>query len=434
MARINRIAVPRKPHARLSASTPHVHTNNPLKTNRFSFAGQNALILGFLSVALLSWAGSSRAQKVAPPASTTPMIHYDFPFQTMWDDAVIRSARTRKPVIVFDLDLIDSNSINLAQKVITSKDLQSYLRNHFEAAMNDFAVDPPMSVGLDSLRNLGWRLSGLEKDYEIAVRPCIILISPDKEEMDRIVFPQLYTAAVLEKRIKDILAGKNTLKSTIADFWKDTTSIPKRQYLINMFEERSKYDSVVRHLEVLCADKAHPKVARDAWIRYSDLRLRIEGNLAPLNQFAATLGKHGADSVLGYELLHKTLEFYIARKMHDSVSSTYERIMVYTGQRDPDLLNEYAWHIANYVKDAGPALPLIEEAISKRPTDPNLYDTRARINARLKHIDDAIRDEEKALSLSKTAEDKTYFATELVKYRQSKANPPAESSPKQDDK
>ncbi len=350
----------------------------------------------------------------------------------------MRSARTGKPALVFDLDLIDSGSIRLAQEVIDNKALQSFIRSRFEPAMNDFAVDPPMSVGLDSLRNLGWRLSGLEKTYQIAVRPCIIMLAPDKEEMDRIVFPQNFTPAALEKRIREILNGKNTLKSTIAAFWKDTTSIPHRQFLINMFEERSKYDSVIKHLEVLRRDVAHPKAARDAWIRYVDLRLHIEGNVRPLNALAASLGHHGADSVLGFELLVKTLEHYKGRKLSDSVAVTYERLMAFTGQRDPDVLNDYAWQLANYATDATPALSLINEAISKRGDDPNYYDTRARVNTRMHKLDDAVQDEEKALGLAKEQEDRKYFGSELAQYKElrakAQATPQVESSDKSDKK
>src|SRR5581483_153670 len=200
----------------------------------------------------------------------------------MWDDAVLASQKSGKPALVFDLDLVDSNSIKVAREVIADKGLQAFIRTHFEPALNDFAVDPPPSVGLDSLRNLGWRLSGLEKDYFISVRPAIVMIAPDKKEMDRIVFPQQLNSGQLEARLTEILQGKNTIQSTIAEFWQDSNSVEKRQKLIEMFQERSKYDSVLYHLQVLGKRNDVPDVAKEAQIRYAYLRLQIEGNTVPI--------------------------------------------------------------------------------------------------------------------------------------------------------
>ena len=173
----------------------------------------------------------------------------------MWDDAVLTSVKSGKPALAFDLDLVDSASIKLAHRVIDNKALCAFISSHFEPSLNDFAVDPPPSVGLDSLRNLGQRLSGLEKDYGIAIRPCIIVIGSNMEEMDRIVFPQNLSANQLESRLKEILEGRNSLKSTIAAFWRDTSSVLIQQRLIDMFQEHSMYDSVLRHLEILRANK-----------------------------------------------------------------------------------------------------------------------------------------------------------------------------------
>ena len=367
-------------------------------------------------------------QRNGPPLSTTPKIHNDFPFQTMWDDAVLMSANSGKPTLAFNLDLIDSNNIKLAQEVIDNKGLQAFIRSHFEPALNDFAIDPPFTVGLDSLRNLGLRLSGLEKDYQIALRPTIIVIGPDKIEIDRIIFPQNLTTGQLQSRLTEILKGRNTLESTRTTFWRDTNSIVMRQRLIDMFEERSKYDSVLYHLEVLERNKQYPSVARNAWIRYADLRLHVEGKLGPLDSLMAILGPHGADSALHYSLLHEVLDFYQHGKKADSVSATFEQIMAFTHERDPDLLNDYAWHLANYTKQWEKADSLIDEAIGKKSNDPNYYDTRALINKELLHIDDAIRDEEIALRYAKD-DDRNYFNEQLQYYRSLKSKSEATLQP-----
>jgi tetratricopeptide (TPR) repeat protein len=363
----------------------------------------------------------SQQMKTGRYSSTTPDIHYDFPFQTMWDDAVLTSVHSGKPTLAFDLDLVDSNSIRLAREVIESKPLQQFIKSRFEPAMNDFATDPPPAVGMDSLRNLGWRLSGLEKDYQIAVRPAIIVIGPDKAEMDRIIYPQQLSAEELEHRLTDILEGRNTMKSEIAAFWRDTTSIVMRENLIDMFEQRSKYDSVLYHLEGLSHSQEFPGIARTAELRYAYLRLQIEGNTVPIENFMATLGTGVQDSALHYDLLERLLTHFEKMKKHDSASALYEQIMTFTNTRDPDVLNDYAWNIASYSKDFDHAFALINEAISKKAGDPNYYDTRALVYGRMQRWDDAIREEDTALGLA-SKDDKIYFTQQLGYYHKLKAD------------
>ncbi len=339
----------------------------------------------------------------------------------MWDDAVLLSARTGKPALAFDLDLVTDPSIKLAKEVIASKQLQAFIRSHFEPAMNDFAVDPPSIVGLDSLRNLGWRLTGLEKDYMISVRPSVIVIGPNKKEIDRIVFPEKLDASQLEARLKDILAGRNTIGSEDTAFWRDTTSVEKREHLITMFEERSKYDSVLYHLSVLAARKDMPELAKTSALRYAWLRLQVEGKTAPIEHFISTLGRDPKDSSLHYEILQRLLDHFKHYKMNDSISSMYERIMAFTGQRDPDLLNDYAWQIGNYSKDMDHAYALINEAISKKAHDPDYYDTRALIDGRMQRYDAAILDEDTALHYAEP-NDRSYFEGQLRDYKMLKAD------------
>ncbi|MDP4199601.1 MAG: hypothetical protein Q8922_13675 [Bacteroidota bacterium] len=383
----------------------------------------NSAIMLFIA---LFWVGQIHAQSTADiGASTTPRIHYQFPFQTMWDDAVLRSAKSGKPTAAFDLDLIDSASIRLANTIIHDRRLQIYLRNHFEPAMNDFAVDPPPTVGLDSLRNLGWRLSGLEKDYKIAKRPCIIVIGTDKQEIDRIVFPDKLSARELEQKLDDILHGRNTVQSIVAKYWSNPGNLALHWKLIDLFEERSKYDSVVRHLDMIRLNAAHPVDARKAWIREADLRLHVEGAVEPVQALMATLAKRGPDSVLHYELLHEVLAYYKQRKKFDSVAVTYDQIMALMGTRDPDLINEEAWYLASTSSQSARALGLINEALAARPDESNFLDTRALVEGNLEKFDDAIRDEEQALKFAEKA-DKNYFETQLQHYRDLKEKAHAE--------
>lgn len=253
----------------------------------------------------------------------------------------------------------------------------------------------------------------------IVVRPAIIVIGTDKAEIDRIVYPQKLTPSELQQRLSDILDGRNTMGSMIAAFWRDTTSIVLREQLIDMFEERSKYDSVLYHLKGLADSREFPAIARTAELRYAYLRLKVEGNTVPIENFMASLGKSEQDSILHYDLLSRLLDHFEKGKKHDSANVLYERIMAFTNTRDPDLLNDYAWNIASFAKDYDHAFALINEAISKKSNDPNYYDTRALVNGRLQHWDDAIHDEETAVSYA-PKDDPTYFTQQLAYYHKLK--------------
>jgi hypothetical protein len=374
---------------------------------------------------LFGFASSLVAQRLQ--GEKTPAIHYEFPFQTMWDDAVMASTKSGKPAVVFDLDLADSASIKLATTIIRSNRFHAYVRQNFEAALNDFAADPPPSVGLDSLRNLGWRLSGLEKTYGIAKRPCIIVIGKDKAEMDRIAVPQVMNATQLERQLYDILNDRNTLHSAVVKFWKDTTDLAARWKLIDMFALRSRYDSSVRHLSAIRSDKVHLKDARRAWLQLADLRLHIEGVTEPSKSLIASLSNKKGEDTLGTMLIEQLIFFYQQKKIPDSVVAMYDLYYKFKGKRTANILNEEAWYLATSTSMQDLAMKLINEAIAINPKDANLLDTRALIHANLEEYDRAIKDEQHAVSIA-TQKDKPDFEKQLQYLKTLKQQAEAEAA------
>lgn len=370
-----------------------------------------ACVLGLSSVAR-GQASDSRA------FSITPQVHKDFPFQSMWDDALAQAQVSRKPVLVFDLDLVDSASIRVANEVIANEELKELISSRFEVALNDFAIDPPLSVGLDSLRHLGQRLSGLERSYRIGTRPTILILAPDSSEIDRIVFAGELTATEIASRLREILSGVRTYASMIRDFWMDTTSVPKRQALIDKFEEHAQYDSVLYHLESL-QRSTDPAASQAARIRYSLLRMNVEGNITPIRALIASLGSHGADSAMHFDALTQLNQFFQRKKVADSVVAIYDELLHFTRQRDPSLLNDYAWYMAGHTKDLKKALALVDEALVASPNDPNFLDTRALILAHEGKLDEAIAVETRALSLAPASE-KAAFADSLASLKERK--------------
>jgi tetratricopeptide (TPR) repeat protein len=372
--------------------------------------------------------GSLRAQTTeSSPVDNTPRIHSEFPFQMLWDDAVLTAAKSGKPTVVFDLDLIDSASIKVAHEVMHGKHLQRYIKRNFEPALNDFASDPPPSVGLDSLRNLGWRLSGLEKTYGIAKRPCIIVIGKNKQEIDRIVQPEALNATELEHALNDILTDRNTLHSEVVKFWKDSTNLAARWKLIAMFTSRSKYDSVIRHLNVIMRDKKHAIDARRAWLQLGIMRMQVEGVTLPLKVFIGTLSHAHGEDTLGYGLIQELIKFYETKRQPDSVIAMYEKYYAFRGAREADMLNEEAWYLANKSSNMDAALKLIDEAIAQDPQNPNYLDTRAIVETHLERYDDAILDEEKALMLAPKS-DKEDFKKQLQQIKSQKQQAEADKA------
>ncbi len=333
----------------------------------------------------------------------------------MWDDALAEAQRTGKDAMIFDVDYVDTNSIRFRDSVLSDPKVQQFIRSRFVTALNDFSVDPPMSVGLDSLRNLGLRLSGLEDRYRLVLRPTVLLVNPDGTEIDRIILPQQLSPQQFIARVNEILEGRNTLTSYINTFWRDTSDVVLRLSLIDRFEERSMYDSVLKHLVSLSTITSEPELSREAELRYSYLKLNVEGKTAPLRRLLDSFTRSKEDSTQWVKSMLDLVAFYQKKKMPDSVDAFYRRIFHYTGTRDPDLLNDYAWELANFTTKYDSALAFVQQAILAKPNEANYYDTKAVVDAKLHNWAEAVGDATKALNLA-APEDKPYFQKQLDDY------------------
>jgi tetratricopeptide (TPR) repeat protein len=350
-------------------------------------------------------------------AANSLFAQSQFPLTRMWDAALDAAQRSGRPVLVFNVDMVDTLSIAFRDTTIRRRDVQQYLSENFELAVNDFAVDPPPSVGLDSLRNLGLKLSGLEERYRIIVRPTVIVLHPNGSEVDRITFANRLSAEQFMQRVEEIRQGRNLIGDFIDAFWADTTSELGRIDLINRFEQRSDYDSVVYHLDVLRQTSMMPHIKRESMIRHAYLRFQVEGNTVPLRRMMSGLNKANADdSIIYLTGLQDLLHFYQTRKQVDTASAIFEEIIKHTGVRDADVLNEYAWELANFGRRLDYALQLVNEAIEKRPDDENFFDTRGMIYLLQKKYELAYADAAKAHDLA-DIEERTYFKERMDFYK-----------------
>lgn len=334
----------------------------------------------------------------------------------MWDEAWLAARQSGKFALIFNVDNVDTMSIAFRDSILVRKDVQKYLSEHFEIGQNDFSVDPPPSVGFDSLRHLGLRLSALEERYRIVVRPTAIMLHPNGAEVDRISFVNKMTPAQFMARIEEMRMGRNIIGSYILSFWEDTTSEVARLDLIERFEQRSEYDSVVYHLAVISQTSAVPEVRRTMSIRHAYLRFQVEGNVVPLRAMMNTLSRSEEDSILYLTGLQDILSLYQKKKQVDSAAMVFEEIIAYTGKRDPDILNDYAWELANFGRRLDFALDLVNEAMEKRPNDEDFYDTRALIYLLQKKFEQALADGTRAYELS-DEEEKGYFKERMDFYK-----------------
>lgn len=348
--------------------------------------------------------------------ATSAIAQSQFPISKMWDEAWLTSRQTGRYALIFNVDNVDTMSIAFRDSILSRKDVQKYLSEHFEIGQNDFSVDPPPSVGFDSLRHLGLRLSALEERYRIVVRPTAIMLRPDGSEVDRISFVNRLTPGQFMKRLEEMRQERNTIGNYVFSFWEDTTSEVTRLDLIERFEQRSEYDSVVYHLAVVARTSAVPEIRRTASIRHAYLRFQVEKNVAPLRAMMNTLTKSEEDSILYLEGLQDILDQYQRKKQVDSAAMLFEEIIAFTGVRSPDLLNDYAWELANFGRRLDFALDLVNEAIEKRPDDENFYDTRALIYLLQKKFEQAYADGARAHELADN-EEKTYFKERMDFYK-----------------
>ncbi|HYM20446.1 MAG TPA: tetratricopeptide repeat protein [Candidatus Kapabacteria bacterium] len=339
------------------------------------------------------------------------------PIKDMWDDAMARAQKSHRPVLAFNVDYVDSASIGFRDRILQDPNVLVYLFENFEIGVNNYAVDPPPSVGFDSLNHLGKRLDGLEKGYSIAVRPTAILIRPDSQEIERIPYPNLMTGFEFINRIRDFLTGKNTVQSLREQFWRDTNNFIVRTAYLRRLTERAEYDSVVYQLGVIAQLKDHPDESGNAAKQFAYLKMNVEGKSDYLKQWVRSLPKNPDDSLQALQGLNDLLEFYQVRKKIDSIAVCYNNIFAFTGTRDPETLNNFAWDLANYSKRWNEALDLSNEAIRARPSSADFYDTRALIYWSLKQYEDAVHSAESSFRFAKSKDDKKYFKERLQFYK-----------------
>jgi hypothetical protein len=393
-----------------------VYYSNPrYVANRARVLSLRNYVVVLLLLALLFSTRSLTAQPALPKHFESTDLVHQFPLERMWDDAVNLAKTTNRSVLVFDVDYVDTNSIYFRDSVLGNPAVKSFVNANFILALNDFSVDPPLTVGFDSLRHLGQRLSGLEELHHIVLRPTALLLRADSTEIDRITLPNKLTPTQFIDRLKEIVAGRNTLGSAIATFWQDTLSIANRITLVNAFEERSMYDSVIRHLDVIRSLKAYPAMAQEAGLKYGYMRLKVEGKVVPLMRELEKLGHTGADSITRVTGLSDIIQFFVAKKRIDSAAKYYQKIFDFTGKRDPDLLNDYAWQLNTYSHLQDSALALVNEAILQNSQEPNYYDTRAKIQFYRNERKLAVEDEKKAYQFAAT-EDKEWFQKQVDYY------------------
>ncbi|MEP7234231.1 MAG: hypothetical protein ABI778_02935 [Ignavibacteriota bacterium] len=346
---------------------------------------------------------------------------WQFPIRRLWDDALQSAKKSRRPVIAFNVDYVDPNSILVRDKLLQDPEVMIYLTKNFELALNDFSVDPPPNVGFDSLRNLGVRLDGLEKGYNIVSRPTAILLDPDGTEIERISNLEHYSPAQFVALVKDYLAGRGTVRSIAAEFWNEPTNLDKHKRYLDRLMDRFDYDSILYHYKLLATVPGYgqtPEVMKEAAAEYAYLRFKQEGNITVLKSWLATLDQK-ADGEVMLAGLKDILEYYQVRKKLDSVAIYYHRIFELFGEREPDMLNNFAWDIANLSVGYDSAMIYINEAIVKDGKNPNYYDTRALIENNRKDHDAAIADARQALKYS-PKDDKDYFKERLEFYEKAK--------------
>jgi hypothetical protein len=343
------------------------------------------------------------------------------PIRKFWDDAIAAAQKSHRPVLAFDVDYVDPNSIHARDVIFNDPELVIYLTKNFELALHDFSVDPPPSVGFDSLANLGHRLDRLEKGYHIISRPTAIIIAPDSTEIERIPNLQNYSAKQVLQIIKDYLAGKNTVNSIGKEFWRDPKNLDKHKRYLDRLMERYDYDSIIYHYQLLATNPNYgqtPAVMKEAAAQYAYLRYKQEGDVNILKSWIFSLDRH-TDSTLFVAGLRDLLEFYQNRKKIDSIAAYYNMIFSFTNDRDPDMLNNYAWDLVTFSLRYDTALIYINEAIAKDGKNPNYFDTRALVEYHLKEYDKAIDDAKNAQKYGEK-EDKEYFKERLEFYEKEK--------------
>lgn len=356
--------------------------------------------------ALCVFSPSTHGQK--KNRSHTDQVRDQFPIKKMWDEAVAESRKSGRPALVFNVDYVDSLSIQFRDKILRDLGVQKYLNNNFELGVNDFSVDPEPTVGLDSLRKLGLRLDGLEKGYKLPSRPTAIMLRGDSTEIDRIVHPERLTPQDFISTLEDYKNGNNSLAEYRKKYWADPGNDSIRLAYINKLADHSVVDSILWHLSALAKSSSDPGLSKLAAKEHAFMQFQMTSSPRYIDEWITSLDAR-RDSLEIFNALSTLLEFHQRTKRVDNITAMYERIFAFTGEKDPDLLNNLAWDLANFSTRYDSAMTYVNDAITKDGTNPSYYDTRALIHFLQEDFDSAAKDTRRAMELSTTSEDKAYY-------------------------
>src|SRR5687767_6060422 len=104
-----------------------------------------AKVLGLVVLFVVAGFGASVAQKTKSAAQ----VRDQFPISIMWDEAMAVAKVSKRPALIFNVDYVDSMSILFRDRILRDLNVQHFLNSTFELGVNDYAIDPPPSVGMD---------------------------------------------------------------------------------------------------------------------------------------------------------------------------------------------------------------------------------------------------------------------------------------------
>ena len=277
--------------------------------------------------------------------------------------------------------------------------------------VQDFSKKNFISLKYNASEELGYNYF---KQYKCQRVPHLVFLDSEGIEVDRIIGFLPPTEYLL--RIKDIAKKKNILNDFLARYEKGEKNIEMIAAIAMKYEDRNENDKAAEYYSILIKEYASDD---------SDYYIQAKFFLATYNfnngdEFA--LKDYIASNPNSKFLLpayRKMIFYYVDSNQLDKELEVYTE-MLNKYPNDPNVLNSYAWRMAELEINLEKALIKVQKAIFLTKNDPdqaNIIDTEAEIFWKLKRYDEAIKSIDRALFIDP---DNKYFQDQKEKFLKSK--------------
>lgn len=285
---------------------------------------------------------------------------------------------------------------------------------HTDKAVGEYINQHYISVKIngDSLKG-----KQLREQYKYPGYPTTILMTPDGEEIDRIVGFGGNKDEYFQV-LKDYTEGRGTLGDYLKKLESTPDDLDANYAVMGKYEDRNDFPEMQKYARIILRlDPENLKGKKTEMLYYlAYCDYKISGDIKPIRDF---IGKCGDERWIE-QAYNNVIRFYSKKQDQPQVLATYESALDKLPQ-SAGLMNGYAWYIfENKVTskyDRG--IQFARKAVELEPAADYIWDTLGQLLFAAGRVDEAIKTMQKAAELN--PKEKSYQEN-VARYKEAPRN------------